>query len=59
VSRESFMYLKHFYIGELREEDRAEVPSDVPGSEHFMHQLREYTTFRIVTTPLIQTFKSF
>ena len=53
------MYLKHFYIGELREEDRAEVPSDVPGSEHFMHQLREYTTFRIATTPLIQTFKSF
>jgi hypothetical protein len=53
------MYLKQFYIGELCEEDRAAVPSDVAGSEHFMQQLREYTTFRIATKPLIQTFKSF
>eukprot|EP00959_Pyramimonas_sp_CCMP1952_P344553 7216396-Pyramimonas_sp.AAC.1 len=47
VSRESFMYLKQFYIGELLEEDRPSVPCAEPASEYFMQQLREYTTFRM------------
>lgn len=59
-SRESFMYLKHFYIGEVCEEDRADVPCAEKPSEEFLQQLREYTTFRMDTsTPKIQTFKSF
>ena len=29
-SRESFTFLKHFYVGELRPEDRAEVPLPTP-----------------------------
>ena len=47
-SRESFLYLKEFYIGEVRARDRARVPSPSPeASEDFLRQLRQYTTFRI------------
>ncbi len=48
-SRESFLYLKHFYIGEVRAEDRASIPQPSPEpSVDFIQQLREYTTFRLV-----------
>ena len=46
------MYLKHFYIGEVRRADRITpgvIPS-VPGppaSDDFLQQLREYTDFRL------------
>ena len=49
---ESFLYLKHFYIGEVRCADRLTpgvIPS-VPGppaSDDFLQQLREYTDFRL------------
>ena len=51
-SRESFLYLKHFYVGEVARQDR-EAPGLVPlvpgppASEDFLQQLREYTDFRI------------
>lgn len=59
VSRESFLYLKEFYIGELDPSDRALVQAPEPGpSEEFMQQLREYTTFRMqVQAPKV--YKSF
>lgn len=52
-SRESFLYLKEFYIGEVSARDRAElVPSPEPApSEDFIRQLRQYTTFRLVSEP--------
>ena len=49
---ESFLYLKHFYIGEVRRVDR-ETPGVVPSvpgppaSVDFLQQLREYTGFRL------------
>ena len=51
-SKESFLYLKHFYIGEVRRVDR-ETPGVVPAvpgppaSADFLQQLREYTDFRL------------
>ena len=57
ASRESFLYLKEFYIGELEPSDRALVPCEVPPSEDFLQQLHEYTSFRM---PISQkVFKSF
>ena len=49
ASRESFQYLKEFYIGELWPEERALVPlEDEAASDDFMQQLREYSAaFRI------------
>jgi len=48
-SRESFLYLKEFYIGEVcardRRDGRVPVP-EPPASEDFLRQLRLYTTFR-------------
>jgi hypothetical protein len=58
VSRESFMYLKQFYIGELQLKDRPFVPSATPASEEFMQQLRQYTSFR-VQAKAPQVLKSF
>ena len=48
-SRESFLYLKEFYIGEVCARDRRDgcVPvPEPPASEDFLRQLRLYTTFR-------------
>jgi len=50
ASRESFTYLKEFYIGELAPEDLAAVPraSEDTASSDFMQQLREFATpFRL------------
>ena len=41
-SRESFLYLKHFYVGEVRAEDVEKMPL-VPGRANSKRQLREYT----------------
>lgn len=53
ASRESFLYLQEFYIGELVVADKAHVPlgGRQPPSEDFMVQLSEYTGFR---QPLLQ-----
>lgn len=53
ASRESFLYLQEFYIGELVLADRPHVPvgGRQPPSDDFMVQLREYTGFR---QPLLQ-----
>ena len=43
ASRESFTYLREFYVGELHAEDRELVPKEEESaSEDFMKQLREY-----------------
>lgn len=48
ASRESFLYLKDFYVGELHPDDLQLVPpSPEPPSSEFMSQLTEYTTFRM------------
>lgn len=47
ASRESFLYLKEFYIGEVAPEDRAEVPCAEAPSPEFLHQLRDFTTWRM------------
>lgn len=47
-SRESFLYLKSFYIGEISTEDRPLVPQPAePPSADFLTQLREYSAFRL------------
>ncbi|KAF6265080.1 hypothetical protein COO60DRAFT_1633845 [Scenedesmus sp. NREL 46B-D3] len=48
ASRESFLYIAEFYIGELVPEDLAHVPlgGKQPPSADFLVQLREYTAFR-------------
>ncbi|KAK1944628.1 Cytochrome b5 type B [Phytophthora citrophthora] len=58
ASRQSFRYLKQFYIGELSEFDLAAMPKPkVQPSEAFIHELQQYTTWRI--KPQEHTFKSF
>jgi len=49
ASRESFQYLKEFYIGEIWPEDRPLIPLEKErASDDFMQQLREYSaTFRL------------
>uniref|UniRef100_A0A7S3UBV0 Cytochrome b5 heme-binding domain-containing protein n=1 Tax=Picocystis salinarum TaxID=88271 RepID=A0A7S3UBV0_9CHLO len=59
ASRESFLYLKHFYIGEVQEDDLCLIPRSTLPSEEFLVQLREYTDFRISNKPAVETFKSF
>jgi len=56
-SRESFLYLKEFYIGEVAAEDRAElVPAPEPrASEDFLAQLRQYTTFRLAPRSAVRS----
>jgi cytochrome b involved in lipid metabolism len=60
VSRQSFLYLKEFYIGELREDDLAIVPKSrgVP-SAGFLEQLKAHTPWRLdfVNNPAVH--KSF
>jgi len=44
VSRQSFLYLKSFYIGELLPADLSNLPkNDIIASEGFLHSLRTYT----------------
>eukprot|EP00590_Aulacoseira_subarctica_P006263 CAMPEP_0172422260 /NCGR_PEP_ID=MMETSP1064-20121228/8425_1 /TAXON_ID=202472 /ORGANISM="Aulacoseira subarctica , Strain CCAP 1002/5" /LENGTH=390 /DNA_ID=CAMNT_0013163037 /DNA_START=538 /DNA_END=1707 /DNA_ORIENTATION=+ len=46
VSRQSFLYLKQFYIGELHPEDKTSLRSSAEGvsaSEAFLQLLRKYT----------------
>ncbi|KAJ8535082.1 hypothetical protein ON010_g13656 [Phytophthora cinnamomi] len=58
ASRQSFRYLKQFYIGELSEFDLATIPkSREQPSEAFIQELQQYTTWRI--KPEEHTFKSF
>ncbi|TMW68374.1 hypothetical protein Poli38472_005842 [Pythium oligandrum] len=58
-SRQSFRYLKQFYIGEIYEADLPLIPfsSSEKPSAGFVEELKEYTSWRI--TPSIPTFKSF
>lgn len=57
-SRQSFRYLKQFYIGEISEQDKSRVPpSEHQPSDAFRDELRNYTTWRI--KPLEKIFKSF
>ncbi|TYZ57694.1 hypothetical protein PybrP1_008541 [[Pythium] brassicae (nom. inval.)] len=57
-SRQSFRYLKQFYIGELEQADLALVPrSPEAPSAAFIDELKQYTTWRV--TPLVATYKSF
>ncbi|CAI7732075.1 unnamed protein product [Closterium sp. NIES-53] len=54
-SRESFLYLRHFYMGELKEEDRVKLAEqeDQQPSAEFMQQLWEYThSFRLHGTTI-------
>ena len=61
ASRESFTYLKEFYIGELHTDDRELVPkSGEAPSDDFMQQLREFSApFRIAPEAQVAVFKSF
>ncbi|GAB4817964.1 hypothetical protein N2152v2_005010 [Parachlorella kessleri] len=45
-SRESFLYLQEFYVGEVRPDDRANLPLKEPSAD-FLQQLREYTSWRL------------
>ncbi|KAL4169220.1 hypothetical protein KRP22_010143 [Phytophthora ramorum] len=58
ASRQSFRYLKQFYIGELSEFDLAAMPTSAEQpSEAFIQELLQYTAWRI--KPQEHTFKSF
>jgi cytochrome b involved in lipid metabolism len=69
ASRQSYLYLKEFYIGELALEDRKKVPlpkgykgaENGEASEAFMEQLRKVTTWRldINEMPAFEIHKSF
>ena len=62
ASRESFLYLQEFYIGELDPRDRPRVPAGAePPSREFLAQLRAYTGFRAHPdeAALIRAFRSF
>lgn len=58
-SRQSFRYLKQFYIGEIAKHDLDLIPPSATGkvSDAFLETFDEYTKWRI--TPLEKTFKSF
>ena len=58
-SRQSFIYLKQFYIGDLVLEDRAKVPPASKGNPNkvFKEVLREYCTWRV--HPIDKVHKSF
>ena len=59
ASRESFTYLREFYIGEIHAEERELVPGEEEApSDDFMAQLREFADpFRY--RPEVVTYKSF
>jgi hypothetical protein len=48
ASRESFLYIAEFYVGELVPSERSEVPMGgaQPPSQDFLQQLREFTPWR-------------
>lgn len=46
-SRESFLYLQEFYIGDLLPQEAVQVPQPEQPSPEFLAQLRAYTTFRV------------
>jgi Cytochrome b5-like Heme/Steroid binding domain len=58
ASRESFLYLKEFYIGEVSELDVDEVPVPEAPSPDFLSQLRGFTPWRISSRDE-RAFKSF
>jgi hypothetical protein len=50
ASRQAFLYLKEFYIGELAEADLSRVPlppGEVPPSAAFVEQLKRVTPWRL------------
>lgn len=56
----SFLYLREFYIGELREADLALVPrSSGEPSPGFLEQLRAHTTWRLDFSNAAPAHKSF
>ena len=65
ASRQSFLYLKEFYIGELSEQDREKLESlslsDKRPSQPFLEQLGRVTPWRLTKDDLItcQAYKSF
>ena len=60
ASRESFTYLREFYIGELLPEERELVPSgDEAPSAEFMQQLREFSMAFRMDVEHVPTHKSF
>jgi cytochrome b involved in lipid metabolism len=55
-SRESFLYLRHFYVGELAAEDRDAVPQAEQPSHDFLAQLTSFCApFRMA----VKTARSF
>ncbi len=60
-SRESFLYLQEFYIGDLMPQDAAQVPQPEQPSPEFLAQLRAYTTFRVKVdeSTIEKVYKSF
>lgn len=60
VSRQSFLYLKEFYIGELRDSDLAIVPkSRGESSAGFLAVLKAHTPWRLDLVKNAPTVKSF
>lgn len=68
VSRQSFLYLKEFYIGELALQDRPLLPlpnaidtgGDVRASDAFIAELRRHTPWRLRPDQLAEpSHKSF
>jgi cytochrome b involved in lipid metabolism len=60
VSRQSFLYLKEFYIGELRDEDKVRLPrGDGSPSPGFLEQLRVQTSWRLDFSAAPNVHKSF
>jgi hypothetical protein len=57
ASKQSFLYLKEFYIGELAVEDRILVPPSgtdgVKASEAFLEQLGKLTKWRLQESDMI------
>lgn len=66
ASRQSFLYLKEFYIGEIAEEDIPMIPkgsqnNQTSPSAAFLEQLNKVTTWRLKSDELTKyaTYKSF
>jgi len=60
ASRESFIYLREFYTGEILPSDRDAVPrSDVEPSDDFLAQLRQWTKDFRLEDDVEKAFKSF
>ena len=66
ASRQSFLYLKEFYIGELAEEDKSKLPmpegseAEQAASDAFLETLRLHTKWRLKPEDMIvETHKSF